>query len=343
MKITTILDQATIETPSAPSRLLKDNVTIGNWQILALVGKGGNGEVYRVRHIKSGAIGALKAFLDLNQIRRFELEVEILRKMTCSSPKMSRRFPRLLDSGTIPEANVPYVVMEFLHELTLPTQDADVAKLIFMVGEAIRELHNDGYLHRDVKPENLMMRENGEVVLIDFGLAKRIKDIENPLTERVSRVGTDGSTAPEQMHGHASVKSDVYALGSLASDCFRGNPPTKWVSIIQKAINPKDEFRFNNIDEFLIAVKRRTRPSRWIIIGGCVLICAMAGLIIAFAMLYLKAKKVESGEIYDDARNPKIRAQYIDEARATAEEARATVKQSIDAIKAELQHNRARP
>ena len=301
MGLTTAINQAIAKPPdtlSGEARLLKDGAVVGNWRVLALIGHGGNGEVYRVQHVRSGAIGALKAAHgdDPHQRQRFDLESEIIQKIAASSSKESRHFPHFLDKGHIPASGNPYIVIEFLQKVDLPKHPKrrsgklKVEKLILGTCAAIRELHKNGYLHRDIKPENLMCRESGEIVLIDFGLAVRITDISNPLYDRTSRVGTDGSTAPEQMHGHASVRSDVYALGSLANDCFRGKPPAKWIPIIQKALSPKEEFRYRNIGELASAVKKRTRPNRRVLIGIAALICALIALAIHFSGLMAKSR-----------------------------------------------------
>ena len=274
MGMTKEINQAVTEVVSMSpddSRLLKDGAIVGDWQILALIGQGGNGEVYRVKHSKSGAIGALKVLHsnDPHQRQRFDFESEILQKIASYSAEGTRHFPRFLDKGEISNSNIPYIVIEFLQKLELPKSsesplnNSPIANVILGACEAIRELHKNGYLHRDIKPENLMQRENGEVVLIDFSLAARIEDVKNPLAKRVSvtqgqmrGVGSEDSMAPEQAFGHASIRSDVYALGALANECFRGNPPPQWLPIILKAINPKPEFRYRDIEEFETAIRQ---------------------------------------------------------------------------------------
>ena len=103
------------------SRLLKDGTIVGDWLVLALIGQGGNGEVYRVKHIKSGVIGALKAphGNDPRQRQRFDLESEILQKIASSSRLKALHFPRFLDKGNISVSNLPYIVIEFLKKLAL--------------------------------------------------------------------------------------------------------------------------------------------------------------------------------------------------------------------------------
>ena len=256
---------------SADSRILKDGAIVGDWYVLALIGQGGNGEVYRVKHSKSGAIGALKVLHsnDPHQRQRFDFESEILQKIASYSANGTRHFPRFLDKGEVQDSNIPYIVIEFLQKLELPKSsesplnNSPIANVILGACEAIRELHKNGYLHRDIKPENLMQRENGEIVLIDFSLAVRIEDVKNPLAKRVSvtqgqmrGVGSEDSMAPEQAFGHASIRSDVYALGALANECFRGNPPPQWLPIILKAINPKPEFRYRDIEEFETTIRQ---------------------------------------------------------------------------------------
>lgn len=269
--------------PALPpnSRLLNDGDAVGKWKVLALVGKGGNGEVYRVQHIESGEIGALKApHLDVpQQLQRFELETEILKKISTRKTKGARHFPRFLDEGLIIGRDTPYIVIEFLQNFSLPEPPARrmrksaIKKLVLEVCEGVKELHANGYLHRDLKPENLMRREDGTVVLIDFGFAVRIEDAENPLAKRVSQVtkggqlggvGTEGAMAPEQAFGHASVRSDIFAIGGLANKCFRGNPPAKWLPIIQKATSPNHEFRYEDIGQLEKEV--RNARYRW----GCI-------------------------------------------------------------------------
>lgn len=270
------------------SRLFNDGAVIdGRWRILGLVGKGGNGEIYRVKNEVNGVIGALKVPLtgDSHLRERFLRELDVLQMIAAnSSMAAARHLPRLVDRGMASEANVPYFVIEFLQPLVQPTNDAGVRRLVLGVCDAVRELHENGYLHRDIKRANLMQRTNGDVVLIDFALAGRVEDFENPNAERLSLtqghvvgVGTPGSSAPEQSYGQASIKSDVFALGSLANDFFCGQPPAGWNLIIQKAINPKPEYRTGNVDEFVSAIRLRERINK--IYLFIILVLAVGGVV----------------------------------------------------------------
>ena len=275
MSLTAAIEQALSckEEASASSidnRIFCDGAVVGQWCVLALIGQGGNGEVYRVEHVKSRVIGALKATKpdDEHLRKRFYLELEVLKKITSvrnsarKPPRGLRYLPCLLDNDTATQKKIPFFVVELLQDLEPPKKSHAVRKMILDVCEAVRELHKLGYLHRDIKLENLMWRKKNEVVLIDFGLACRIEDTTNPLSNRVSMtqghivgVGTEGASAPEQMFGHASVRSDIYALGAMADKCFGGKPPAEWGGVILGAINPRAECRFKDIDEFVSSVK----------------------------------------------------------------------------------------
>ena len=292
---------------SKEGRLLGDGAVVGNWRVLGRIGKGGNGEVYRVEHVESGSLGALKVphAGDLGLRRRFELELEVLERIAAGPAPASRHFPRVLDNGIVEGKDVPYLVMELLQDLECPRKSSGGRNLILGVSESIRELHACGYLHRDIKLENLMQRKGGEVVLIDFGLACRLEDLANPMADRISitegrlgGVGTPGASAPEQLSGSGvSIKSEIYALGALASDCFNGKPPSKWVPIIEKAIYPKADYRFQDLDEFESAVRNTAPRLGWVSYAFFL----SAALIAAYVYL-IRPAFVEIKSIREDAK-----------------------------------------
>ena len=155
-----------------------DGIVFGSWRVTAFLGKGGNGEVYRVVHVSLGTSAAVKVLVrDEPRVRsRFMREVKLLSELRSAS------FPRFLEYG---EANgCAYLVMELLEPGDLPSGDREVAHFLRQVCEAVAELHARGIVHRDIKPSNILWRMGGTrsvasavPVLADLGLAKDITTI----------------------------------------------------------------------------------------------------------------------------------------------------------------------
>ena len=131
----------------------KDGETFGNWRVTAFIGKGGNGEVYRVVHVLLGTPAALKVLVrDEPRAReRFMREAKLLSKLKSAS------FPQFLEYG---EANGCFV-MELLEPGDLPSGDREVARFLRQVCGAVAELHARGIVHRDIKPGNILWRSVG--------------------------------------------------------------------------------------------------------------------------------------------------------------------------------------
>ena len=251
----------------------QDGAMFGNWRVTAFLGKGGTGEVYRVVHVSLDTSAAIKVLVR-NEPRareRFAREARLLSELKSAS------FPQFFEYG---EANGrAYLVMELLEPGDLPSGDKEVARFLRQVCDAVAELHARGIVHRDVKPSNILWRtavgrdhrarRTGRAVaprppvpvLADLGLAKDIAtpDIGNPISDiTIGGVGTPGYGAPEQMErGEASVASDIHALGVLADRCFDGKPPKTWRRIIERATSSIPERRYQSVDAFRRAIRRR--------------------------------------------------------------------------------------
>ena len=276
----------------------KDGETFGNWRVTAFIGKGGNGEVYRVVHVSLGTSAALKVLVrDEPRAReRFLREAKLLSELKSAS------FPQFLEYG---EANgCFYLVMELLEPGDLPSGEKEVARFLRQVCEAVAELHARGIVHRDIKPGNILWRSVGRSprdrrpvgsrvprdrgraplpvpVLADLGLAKDVAtpDIGRSTSDiTVGGVGTPGYGAPEQMErGEASVASDIHALGVLADRCFDGKPPRAWTRIIERATSSIPTRRYQTIDEFLHVIRLR---NLWRNVGRAVLVFFLIGLLV---------------------------------------------------------------
>jgi serine/threonine protein kinase len=205
-------------------RFLPGRLIAGRYRIIALLGKGGMGEVYRADDLTLGQAVALKFLPDAADhdealLERFRNEVRIARRV--SHPNVCRVY----DVGEVDGQT--FFTMEYV-------DGEDLASLLRRIGrlpqdkaiEISRQLcaglaaaHGKGVLHRDLKPANIMLDGRGQVVVTDFGLAGVADDIRGPEV----RSGTPAYMAPEQLAGkEVSPRSDIYALGLVLYEIFTG-------------------------------------------------------------------------------------------------------------------------
>ena len=255
------------ESPEDDGRLLPGTV-VGDYRIVALLGRGGFADVYKASGNNGEAV-AVKILhkLDDKSRARFVRESEILSQIK------HRNIPRLLSFGSC--GNRPYMVTELLKCCELPSSDHKVAVFLYQIMSAAEALHRHGFIHRDIKPSNILSRDDGTPVLIDFGLAApmsaevREKDglsIEDGM--RIA-VGTPGYSAPEQFSGLAAGKAaDVHAIGAMIYACYQGEMPGCWrrIYLAATASNPKS--RYQTVQELRRAVRMR-HLRRGLVGGSC--------------------------------------------------------------------------
>ncbi len=105
--------------------------------------------------------------------------------------------------------------------------ERDAISYLRQIASALSAVHAQGVLHRDLKPANIMLRKDGSIALIDFGLAKRAK-LENEITDKGEIFGTPYYMSPEQGHGNTvDVRSDIYSLGVIFYEMLTGDKPYK--------------------------------------------------------------------------------------------------------------------
>jgi tRNA A-37 threonylcarbamoyl transferase component Bud32 len=205
-------------------RFLPGRLIAGRYRIIALLGKGGMGEVYRADDLTLGQPVALKflpeeATRDENLLERFRNEVRIARRV--SHPNVCRVY----DVGEVDGHTfftMEYVDGEDLASLLrrigrLPQDKAlDIARQLCA---GLAAAHAKGVLHRDLKPANIMLDGRGQVVMTDFGLAGFTGQIQGADV----RSGTPAYMAPEQLAGkEVTPQSDIYALGLVLYEVFTG-------------------------------------------------------------------------------------------------------------------------
>lgn len=249
----------------------------GDWRLTAFIGRGGNGEVYCAEHVALGTSAAVKVLVrdEPRAKERFTREAKLLSQLR------SKSFPQFYSYG---EANgCPYLAMELLEPGELPSGDRNVARFLLSVCDAVAELHSLGYIHRDIKPGNILWRD-AIPVLADLGLAREIVLPSAELqtsnirlqTLTLGGVGTPGYGAPEQMErGEATVASDIHALGVLADRCFDGKPPRAWKRIIERATSSIPAHRYPSVAAFARAIRwRHLRRDALMSLGFMVVIVA---------------------------------------------------------------------
>ncbi len=232
---------------------------VAGWCIIGFLGRGGSSEVYCVKNAQTGDRAALKVLHRCEQRHRerFAREAKIL------SMNVSASFPRFHWKGEVDGR--PCMVLELLEPMPLPEKDGDVARYVCRVAKGLDWLHRHGYVHRDVKPRNILFRDERTPVLIDLGLVKEIASTPVEGDDRLSivdgkavGVGTPRYAAPEQFTGgEATPAMDVHALGRLAYECFKGHPPRTWSRIIRRATSSIPGERYQTIGELVRDVRWR--------------------------------------------------------------------------------------
>ena len=248
--------------PGGARGRLARGASVGEWRVEAYLGRGLSAEVYRVVNARFGHAGALKLLVDGSRglKERFAAEADALRFLSL------RALPRFMGAGELDGA--PYYVMEYLQPLPDPMPRKDVAGFMVAVAKAVQSLHDAGYIHRDLKPGNVLRRENGEPVLIDLGLIKRRgTGVTDPIVRhgrgisiidgKPVGVGTLDYAAPEQLlKGESSVQSDVFALGKMLRALYEGYPPSSVKKVIRTATRELPGDRYASADAFASALRR---------------------------------------------------------------------------------------
>lgn len=212
---------------------------IGPYVIRALLGRGGMGAVYRAERNEGGftqtvALKLLRATDPDNTLalRRFARERQILVRL--QHPHIAR----FLDGG-VSDDGQPWYAMELVDGATLLRHVERLAtplparlQLFMQVCDAVQFAHQNLVLHRDLKPANILVDAQGDVKLLDFGIAKLLQDEADPGTHEVTRTEhrafTPDYAAPEQISGQAvSTATDLYALGVILFELLTGRRPFK--------------------------------------------------------------------------------------------------------------------
>jgi serine/threonine protein kinase len=225
--------------------------SIGNYDLLEKIAEGGMGAIYKGRHRDSGAEVAIKimpAHMASNPVllKRFEQEFRAASRL--NHPNIVRA----IDYGETGDS--PYLVMEYVNGESLGQKieregrmpETEAIRIIAQVAQGLHRAHKQNLVHRDVKPDNILVTPEGVAKLADLGLVKETETDLN-LTKTGRGLGTPHFMAPEQFRNAkgADIRCDIYSLGATLYQMvtgelpFRSNGPLEaWMKKIQNDLTP---------------------------------------------------------------------------------------------------------
>ncbi len=274
--------------------------TLSHYRIVEKIGAGGMGEVYRARDEHLGRDVAIKVLpagtlSDEHARKRFRKEAQALSKL--NHPHIATIFDFDTQDGT------DFLVMELVEGVTLSDKlaagalpEKEITRLGMQLAEALEEAHEQGVVHRDFKPGNVMVTPKGQAKILDFGLAKLLRPVSETattesFTETQGVAGTLPYMAPEQLRGLApDHRSDIYSFGvvlyematgqrpfqerlatALAHDIITKPPPppgrlkpdlsSRLEETILKALEKEPENRYQSAKELLVDLRRLKRDT----------------------------------------------------------------------------------
>jgi serine/threonine protein kinase/Flp pilus assembly protein TadD len=201
---------------------------LGPYEILAPIGAGGMGEVWKARDTRLNRIVAIKRIKGRHS-GRFQQEARAIAAL--NHPNICQ----IYDVGP------DYLVMEYIDGKPLkgPLADDEAVRLALQIAGAIEEAHGKGILHRDLKPGNIMVTAKGAVKLLDFGLAKLMAGADADATNTIEGtvLGTAAYMSPEQAEGKAlDERSDIFSFGAVLYEVLSGRRAFPGSSIAQVLI-----------------------------------------------------------------------------------------------------------
>ena len=271
---------------------LEAGTRVGDYEILALLGAGGMGQVYSARNIISGRTEAMKVLLP-----DFAAEQDLAARFTAEIRTLAS-----LDHPNIAQLRTAFqfenrlvMIMEFVEGVTLdkrgseaPIPIDEVIGYSMQVLSALSYAHSKGVTHRDIKPANIMITSHGLVKLMDFGIAKSTNDLQ--LTRPGTTMGSVYYMSPEQVRGGTvDARSDIYSFGVTLYEMLTGRRPfqadtaysvlnaqlteapappmqinpalsTELNNIVLRAMVKSPDGRFQTAEEFRTALRNVQKP-----------------------------------------------------------------------------------
>ncbi|MBI3823432.1 MAG: serine/threonine protein kinase [Planctomycetes bacterium] len=241
----TVAENPGVRSPSAQG-FAQLPATFGDYELLEEIGRGGMGVVYKAWDKKLQRHVALKTILrgihaTPADLGRFRSEAQAAGGLT---------HPNIVPVYQVGEFDgQAYFCMKHVVGRTLaaamadkPLHPRDAARYMIAIARAVQHAHEKGILHRDLKPSNILIDENDEPLVTDFGLAKRVEGGET-MTHTGAIVGTPSYMAPEQAEGarNPTPACDVYSLGAILYELLTGRPPFLAASAVETLLLVRSE------------------------------------------------------------------------------------------------------
>jgi tetratricopeptide (TPR) repeat protein/predicted Ser/Thr protein kinase len=226
--------QAAPDTPEDVVEASKDPKSlVGKYVVVSELGRGGMGAVYKAWD------QGLKRYVALKVLMGTGSKEEIARFRREAQTAAALRHPNIVGIYEVTTSGDKHVIaMEFIDGRSLASERIPAlkaAELLVKVALAVEYAHSRGIIHRDIKPQNVMIDREGKPFVMDFGLAKSLAG-HSQLTMAGTVVGTPSYMAPEQAEGRikeVDKQSDVYSLGAVLYECLTGRPPFKGATPVE--------------------------------------------------------------------------------------------------------------
>lgn len=237
---------------AATQQAQNEQILGSQYRIVRKIGEGGMGQVYLAEDIelenRQVAIKVLPPVLANNPRAVANLRREALTAISLTHPNIIRLH------GFHSDGDVKFLVMEYVKGRTLEEILAERAggkiglhetmEMTHQIGSALEYAHScqPPVIHRDLKPSNIMIDDTGKVRVLDFGIARQMKDSFTRVTGKQETSGTLPYMSPEQLRGKkASPAMDIYSLAAVTYECLAGSPPYTTGDISWQIINEKPE------------------------------------------------------------------------------------------------------
>jgi|GEM_PF-3285765 serine/threonine protein kinase len=205
---------------------------LGNYRLTSLIGQGGFADVYLAEHLHlntRAAIKVLQVRLGETSIEQFRIEARTIASL------VHPHIVRVLDFGV--EHGIPFLVMDYAPGGSLRQRypkgtllpATSIISYAQQIADALQYAHNQHFIHRDVKPENMLLVDSDTLLISDFGLVQVAHNSNSHTMQETA--GTAAYIAPEQIQGKPRLASDQYALGAIVYEWLSGAPPFQGTAI----------------------------------------------------------------------------------------------------------------